>query len=84
MSFSNDDQACSASDINTAPLNVPMEDRLAALACAVISDAPRACDAVCDLISLAAVLARQLPPAARLAIAWHMLEEIQAINAKWT
>jgi hypothetical protein len=60
-----------------------MHDRLSALLLSVISDEPRACDAVLDLISVSAMLARQLPAAARLRIAWHMLGEIQAIGARW-
>jgi hypothetical protein len=70
-------------EINDALLNVPMSDRLAALACSVISDEAHACDAVLDLISVSAMLARQLSAGQRLRIAWHMLEEIQAIGARW-
>ncbi len=79
MSPSNDDQA-SVRAINDALLNCPMPDRLAALACAIISDEPKACYVICDLISVAGVLARKLPAAERLAIAWHMLEEIETIG----
>jgi hypothetical protein len=70
-------------DVNDALLNVPMPDRLTALLLSIISDEPHACDAILDLISVSAMLARQLPAAARLRVVWHMLEEIQAIGAKW-
>jgi hypothetical protein len=70
-------------DINDALLQCPMSDRLTALLLSIISDEPHACDAVLDLISVSAMLARQLPAAQRLHIAWHMLEEIEALNVQW-
>ncbi len=77
------DEIRTVKEVNDALLACPMEDRLAALACAVISDEPRATEAVLDLMSVTAMLARQLPAAQRLRVCWHMLEEIQAIGAKW-
>jgi hypothetical protein len=70
-------------DINEALLEYPMHDRLIALLLSIISDEPHACDAVLDLISVSAMLARQLPAGQRLRIARHMLEEVQAIGARW-
>jgi hypothetical protein len=70
-------------DVHNALRNVPMPDRLTALLLSIIGDAPHACDAVLDLISVSAMLARQLSAGQRLRIAWHMLEEIQAIGARW-
>jgi hypothetical protein len=72
-----------AKDINKALLQCPMPDRLTALMLSVVSDEPRARYAICDLISVSGVLARQLSAADRLAIAWHMLSEIELLNAKW-
>ncbi len=78
-----DDAARSVRDVNDALLGVPMHDRLAALCCAVVSDAPDACNAVLDLISVAAILGRQLPPAQRLAVAWHLVEQAREVAARW-
>ncbi len=68
--------------INDALLNVPMHARLSAILLSIISDEPRARHAICDLISVSGVLARQLSAADRLAIAWHMLSEIELLDAK--
>ncbi len=77
------DNQASVRAINEALLNCPMADRLAALACSIISDEPRAVEAIADLIAVAGAMARQLPTGQRLRIAWTMLEEVQAIGAKW-
>jgi hypothetical protein len=77
------DDARAIQDINEALQQCPMSDRLSALLLSIVSDEPNACDAILDLISVSGMLARQLSPAQRLRIAWHMLEEIQAIGARW-
>jgi hypothetical protein len=69
--------------INDALSGLPLDDRLVALACSIILDDPRALSAVANLISFAGIMARQLSPPQRLAIVWHLLEEIKRINAKW-
>ncbi len=59
-----------------------MHDRLAALMCAIISDEPRAAEAIADFIAVSGIMARQLPPAQRLRIAWALVEEAQAVGAR--
>ncbi len=81
MAHSDDAQAIR--DINDALLAYPLHDRLAALMCAIISDEPRATEAIMDLIAVTGMMTRQLSPAERLRIAWTMLEEEQAIGARW-
>ncbi len=56
---------------------LPLIDRLSALCCSIIADDPRAMPAVASLIQVAGVMARQLQPAERLAIAWCLLEEVE-------
>ncbi len=63
--------------------DLPMSERLCALMCSIIVDEPRAAEAICDFIAVAGMMARQLPPAARLRICWALLEEVQAVGAKW-
>jgi hypothetical protein len=70
-------------EVNDALLNVPMPDRLAALMCSIVSDEPRATHAIYDFVAVAGIMARQLPPAQRLLIAWALVEEAQAIGARW-
>lgn len=64
-------------------LGMPTHDRLVALMCAIIDDDPRALPTVLNLIGAVGILARCLTPAQRLAVCWSMLEEVQAIGAKW-
>jgi hypothetical protein len=78
-----DDRARATRDINDALIDVPMHDRLAALMCSIVSDEPRATEAICDFVAVTGMMARQLPAAQRLRIAWAMLEEVQAIGAQW-
>jgi hypothetical protein len=78
-----DDYAHAVREINDALLQCPMSDRLAALACSVISDAPCATEGLLDLLGVTGMLARQLPPAARLRIAWALFEQSQDVAAKW-
>jgi hypothetical protein len=76
----------SPEDIRTthaALFNAPVEDRLSALMVSLIEGNPGAANGVCALINAAGIMARLLPPAERLAIAWMMLEELERINAKW-
>jgi hypothetical protein len=54
--------------INAVLLGLPMIDRLSALTCSILTDEPRATYAVADLIGVAGMMARQLPPAERLTI----------------
>ncbi len=54
--------------INDVLVGLPLTDRLAALACSIIVDDPRALHAVCSLISFAGIMARQLQPAS----AWRL------------
>ncbi len=63
--------------------DLPMSDRLTALMCSIIMDEPRAAEAICDFVAVAGMMARQLPPAARLRICWALLEEAQTTGAKW-
>ncbi len=77
------DETRTVKEVNDALQAVPMHDRLAALMCAIVSDEPRAAEAIADFIAVSGIMARQLPPAQRLRIAWAMLEEIQALNARW-
>ncbi len=81
MAHSDDAQAIR--EINDALLACPMHDRLAALMCAIVSDEARAADAIADFVGVTGIMTRQLAPAQRLRIAWAMLEEIQALNARW-
>ncbi len=81
--MANNDDAQATRGINDALLACPMHDRLAALMCSVVSDEPNARHAICDLLSVCGLLARQLPASERLAIGWHMLNEIELLNAKW-
>ncbi len=60
-----------------------MSDRLSALMYSIISDEPRASEAIMDLVAVTGMMARQLSAAQRLRIAWTMLEEVQAIGARW-
>lgn len=64
-------------------VDLPLIDRMSALVCSIIADDPRAMQAVCNIVSVAGIMARQLPPPQRLAIAWALLDEIERINAKW-
>ncbi len=80
--MSHDEQA-SVRAINDALLNCPMPDRLAALVCSILSDEPYAAFAICDVVSVAGIMARQLPQAQRLLVAWALVEEAQAVSAKW-
>jgi hypothetical protein len=73
------DDARAIQDINDALQQCPLPDRLAALVCRE----PCAAEAILDLVGVTGMLARQLPAAARLRVCWHMLEEIQAIGARW-
>jgi hypothetical protein len=77
------DDAHAIREINDALQRCPMPDRLSALLLSIIGDEPHARDAVLDLISVSAMLARQLSATERIRIVWHMLEEIQAIGARW-
>ncbi len=77
------DEKNAARTINNVLLGLPLNDRLTALACSIILDDPHAMLAVASLISVAGIMARQLTPPQRLAIVWHMLEEVERINAKW-
>ncbi len=81
--MAHNDDAQAVRDINDALLACPMHDRLAALMCAIVSDEPRAREAICNFIAVTGMMVRQLSPAQRLRIAWAMLEEVQAIGAKW-
>ncbi len=75
------DEARTVKDVNDALLDMPMHDRLAALMCAIVSDEPRAAEAIVNFVAVAGI--RQLPPAHRLRIAWALLEDVQAVSAKW-
>jgi hypothetical protein len=77
------DDAQAIRDINAALQQWPMPDRLVALACSIIGDAPCAAEGLLDLVGVTGMLARQLPPAARLRICWALLEEVQAVGARW-
>ena len=59
------------------------DDRLTALMVSIVESDPRALDAVLNLIGAVGIMSRCLTPAQRLAICWSMLEEVQAIGAKW-
>ncbi len=78
-----DDGARTIKSVNDALQSVPMHERLAALACAIVSDEPRATEAICDFVAVAGMMTRQLSPAQRLRVAWAMLEELEAIGARW-
>jgi hypothetical protein len=62
--------------------DLPSIDRVTALMASLIDESDAAMAVAC-LIGAAAVMARRLPPADRLAIAWIMLERAQEIDAKW-
>ncbi len=78
-----DDRVRAIRDVNDALLQCPMSDRLSALMYSIISDEPRASEAIMDLVAVTGMMARQLSAAQRLRIAWTMLEEMQALNARW-
>ncbi len=77
------DETHTVKEVNDALQAVPMHDRLAALMCAIVSDEPRAAEAIADFVAISGIMARQLPPAARLRVAWALIEEAQAIGAQW-
>ncbi len=80
--MAHNDDAQAIREINDALLACPMHDCLA-LMCAIVSDEPRAAEAIADFVAVAGMMARQLPSAHRLRIAWALLEEVQAVSAKW-
>jgi hypothetical protein len=77
------DDARAARTIQDTLQGLPLSDRLSALMCSIIVDEPRAAEAIADFISCAGMMARMLPPAERLRICWALLEEVQAVGARW-
>jgi hypothetical protein len=63
--------------------DLPIADRLTSLMCSIVVDEPRAAEAIADFIACAGMMARLLPPSARLRVCWALLEEVQAIDANW-
>jgi len=72
--------ACALHDVLAG---LPLHDRLAALVCSIIADDPRAPQAVANIISVVAMMAKHLPPAERAAIVWHVLDTFEGIDARW-
>jgi hypothetical protein len=68
-------------DINIALRELPPLTRAAALIVSLIEDDPTAA-APLTLISVAARMARHLPPSVRLRVLWHLLETAQEIDAQ--
>lgn len=57
--------------------------RASALIVSLIEDEPCAPVAVLTMISAAARMARHLPPAQRLRIAWHLAESALSLSTRW-
>jgi hypothetical protein len=74
----------SPADQPAAPANAAeASDRLGALVCSIIADDPRARHAVANIISVACIMTKHLSPAQRAAIAWHLREQAEEIDATW-
>jgi hypothetical protein len=58
-------------------------ERLTMLAFAIIEDEPTTDAAISSLITVASIMARQLLPVRRTAIAFHLKAEADELNAKW-
>jgi len=62
---------------------LPLHDRLAALVVSIIESDPRAVAAICNLVSVAVLMAKHMSPAQRTAIVWHLREKTSELEAIW-
>jgi hypothetical protein len=69
--------------IDAALRELPALDRASALVVSLIQDEPCVPAAVLTLVSVAARMARYLPPSQRARITWHLLECAEALDAQW-
>jgi hypothetical protein len=72
MTASDDTGAEVAKAINAVLVGLPINDRLAALACSILEFEPSAAGGLAAMASVAAELSRYLTPAQRMAVAVHM------------
>jgi hypothetical protein len=77
MTTSDDTGAEVAKAINAVLVGLPINDRLAALACSILEFEPSAAGGIAAMSSVAAVLSKYLAPDQRMVVAAHMLNVVR-------
>ena len=69
--------------INNALLDLPLRDRISALACSLVFHEPQASYAILTLIEIAKWLAKKLQENERTSVIWHLNECSEELKSRW-